>query len=99
MPSAVSSVVLADSFLLALLLLSFSLQPSPPPPSPLGRLSLVKLALLYVSPTLATLFEMLCLAAYLVGVVLRDIVTGLFCCVVTAAVVSLFTPPTPLHLH
>lgn len=92
--SVVTSVGLMDSFLLVLLLLSPALRlpSSAPSSSPLGRLLMVKLVLLYLSPRLAVTFEVLCLVAFLVGLVFVDVVVGLFSAVVAEAVVSLLLP-------
>ena len=97
--SVVTSVGLMDSFLLVLLLLfSSALHLPSPPASPLGRLVMVKLVLLYLSPRLAVTFEVLYLVAYLVGLVFVDVAVGLFSAVVAEAVLSLLQPLPPLAL-
>ena len=57
--------------------------------SPLGKLAVVKLTLMYVHPTLAVVFEKAFLVLCLVGSMLRDLCIMMFCTVICVATMTL----------
>ena len=58
-------------------------------PSPLGRLAVAKLALIYLHPSLAAVFETVCLFLCLSGAVLRDLCTMVFFLVLSVSIPSI----------